>query len=144
MFVLLRTIATLTCFRAGRLRTDDIRAVIDRMVASSQAEWDPPPPTAPSSRLTGSALIYYRPPSGWADVIHAWIVSQGLTNSIMTLYELTTGGDLAHTTEFYELDRGMLRRALAVLVKQGKAQVFKGSAQAGGGVGDDGDGVKFL
>ena len=87
----------------------------------------------------------------------------------MTLYELTEGGDLVHTTgtrlnhvpaykrvslfrsatpgpnsnrvlshtEFYRMPTPLLRKALDILIKQGKAQVFKG-------VGEEGDGVKFV
>jgi ESCRT-II complex subunit VPS25 len=86
------------------------------------------------------------------------VVENGLTNSIMTFYELTIGGELAHTTglsfpplsnrqrvvltaqpkEFYELPSSLLRLSLATLVKQNKAQVFRGS------LGEDGDGVKFF
>lgn len=44
--------------------------------------------------------------------------------------------DLGARTEFYQLPEPVLRRALDVLVKAGKAQVFKG-------LGEDGDGVKF-
>lgn len=89
------------------------------------------------------------------------IKETGQTNSIMTFYELTEGGDLVHTTgpslfqalpqirpvtyasctpvraEFYRLPTPILRKALDILIKQGKAQVLKGS-------GDDGDGVKFV
>lgn len=90
----------------------------------------------------------------------------------MTFYELTQGGDLAHTTgeqhplsfhylgrssqgkeidrlrfhstEFYNLPHPLLMRSLQALSKQGKAQVFRGTSAAGSGVGDEGDGVKFL
>lgn len=39
--------------------------------------------------------------------------------------------------EFYQLPEPILRRSLDVLIKAGKAQVFKG-------LGEDGDGVKFV
>jgi ESCRT-II complex subunit VPS25 len=79
----------------------------------------------------------------------------------MTFYELTEGGDLVHTTgaclsaryrssscnscecarftEFYRLPTPVLRKALDVLIKQGKAQVLKGT-----GAEDGGEGVKFV
>lgn len=99
------------------------------------------------------------------------IKDSGQINSIMTFYELTEGGDLVHTTgraplpwilinglpvslrpltsvyapcgtrtntlEFYQLPEPLLRKALDVLIRQGKAQVLKG-------LGEDGDGVKFV
>lgn len=40
-------------------------------------------------------------------------------------------------TEFYQLPEPLLRKALDVLIRQGKAQVLKG-------LGEDGDGVKFV
>ncbi|KAJ9094683.1 hypothetical protein QFC21_005840 [Naganishia friedmannii] len=80
-------------------------------------------------------LIYWKKPEEWASIIYSWISDNGLTGSIMTFYELTEG-DMAHTTEFYQLPPSLLRRALDVLVKQGKAQVFKGE--------DVAEGVKFF
>lgn len=86
------------------------------------------------------------------------VAENGLIGSILTLYELTTGGDLAPsagsfslnesplgsvdahtvTTEFYELPSPILKLALAHLIKTGRAQTFKGTS------GEDGDGVKFF
>ncbi|KAM0793106.1 hypothetical protein ACM66B_000586 [Microbotryomycetes sp. NB124-2] len=119
-----------------RLPLATLRAVIEGMVASGQAEYDwaggkpgrgvPPP----------AALIYWRRPEEWASVIYEWIKETGQTNSIMTFWELTEGGDLVHLQDFYQLPEAVLRKALDTLIKQGKAQVFKG-------VGEDGDGVKF-
>lgn len=40
-------------------------------------------------------------------------------------------------SEFYRLPEALLRKALDVLIKQSKAQVLKG-------LGEDGDGVKFV
>lgn len=44
---------------------------------------------------------------------------------------------MTRIAEFYQLPEPLLRKALDILTKQGKAQVFKG-------VGEDGDGVKFV
>ncbi|KAM0756251.1 DUF852 domain-containing protein [Meredithblackwellia eburnea MCA 4105] len=110
-----------------------LRLVVEKMVAAGTAEYDPP---VSSKALPTGFLVYWKRPEEWATVIYDWIKASGQTNSIMTFYELTEGGDLVHTTEFYQLPEPFLRRALDVLVKSGKAQVFKG-------VGEDGDGVKF-
>ena len=45
--------------------------------------------------------------------------------------------DPARFPEFHLLPESLLRRALDVLIKSGKAQVFRGQ-------GEDGDGVKFV
>lgn len=41
------------------------------------------------------------------------------------------------SADFYRLPHPLLRKALDVLIKQGKAQVLKG-------MGEEGDGVKFV
>lgn len=121
---------------------DDIRTVLDRMVASSTAEYDPP--STSSNPSPPSILIYFIPPPTYASLIHSYILSRGLTNSILTFHELVEGDEVGPDAEFYGLDRTVLRKALGILVKQGKAQVFKGSAAGGGGVGGEDDGVKFF
>ncbi|GAA5831753.1 hypothetical protein JCM11251_003867 [Rhodosporidiobolus azoricus] len=117
-----------------RLHLPVLRAVIEHMVTSGSAEYDPKPMKGKSS--TG-AWIYWKRPEEWAAIIYEWVKETGQTNSIMTFYELTEGGDLVHTTEFYQIPHPLLRKALDVLIKQGKAQVLKG-------LGEDGDGVKFV
>lgn len=49
---------------------------------------------------------------------------------------VSNSADPDRDPEFYQLPEPILRRALEVLVRAGKAQVFKG-------LGEDGDGVKF-
>ena len=63
-----------------------------------------------------------------------WVDETGHRNAVLTLFELTEGEATAGT-ELHGLDADVLRRALAVLGKRGKAQVF----------GQDGAlGVKFF
>ncbi|BGP36961.1 hypothetical protein JCM10449v2_000865 [Rhodotorula kratochvilovae] len=119
-----------------------LRLILDSLVASGSAAWDPS--TAPAggkskggAQSGGAVWLYWRRPEEWAAVIYDWVKETGQTGSVMTFYELTEGGDLAHTTEFHRLPEFILRKALDVLAKQGKAQVLKG-------LGEDGDGVKFV
>ncbi|KAK4058195.1 hypothetical protein OIO90_000934 [Microbotryomycetes sp. JL221] len=123
-----------------RLPLSTLRIIIESMVSAGQAEYDVAAGVkslSSSKRNSATAvLVYWRRPEEWATVIYDWIKQTGQTNSIMTFWELTEGGDLVHLQEFYQLPEPVLRRALDTLVKQGKAQVFKG-------VGEDGDGVKF-
>ncbi|CEQ42150.1 SPOSA6832_03943, partial [Sporobolomyces salmonicolor] len=116
------------------LQLSTLRAIVDHLALSGAAEYDPKPS---KSRPPTSAWIYWKRPDEWATVIYDWIKETGQTNSIMTFYELTEGGDLVHTTEFYRMPEPVLRKALEVLIRQGKAQVLKG-------LGEDGDGVKFV
>lgn len=161
----------------GQLQLPTLRLVVAAMVAAGQAEYDPRP--TKGAQPTG-ALVYWKKPDEWAQLIYDWVSSapsergqdkltsqhtqvkeNGLTGSIMTLYELTEGGDLVHTTgifrlfaetatsladalpplEFYQLPDPILRRALTILEKQGKCSVFR---VGGDGEGEEGDGVKFV
>lgn len=66
----------------------------------------------------------------------AQICSTGQNGSILTLYELTQG-EASEGTLFQHLPDEMLRRALAVLSKNGKAAILEAT-------GGEADGVKFL
>ncbi|KAH8926102.1 ESCRT-II complex, vps25 subunit [Atractiella rhizophila] len=110
--------------------------IIQSLVAAGSAAYDSPSPKTKSS----SVFIYWRRPEEWGEVIYHWIVENGLGGTIMTFYELTTGGTLAHTTEFHLMPYSLLRRSLQGLIKQGKAQVFKDTG--GGGEGEEG--AKFF
>ncbi|BGO96829.1 DUF852 domain-containing protein [Rhodotorula toruloides ATCC 204091] len=113
-----------------------LRLIIESLVSAGSAEYNPKP--TKNKPATG-AWIYWKRPEEWAQVIYDWVKETGQTNSIMTFYELTEGGDLVHTTEFYRLPIPILRKALDILIKQGKAQVLKGT-----GAEEGGEGVKFV
>ncbi|BGP53115.1 hypothetical protein JCM8202_004198 [Rhodotorula sphaerocarpa] len=117
-----------------QLNLATLRLVLDALVSSSSAEYDAKPA---KGRPATSAWIYWKRPDEWATVLYDWVKETGQTNSIMTFYELTEGGDLVHTTEFYRMPIPLLRKVLDILIRQGKAQVLKG-------VGEEGDGVKFV
>ncbi|GAA6022901.1 hypothetical protein JCM10207_006856 [Rhodosporidiobolus poonsookiae] len=117
-----------------QLHLPTLRAILESMVTAGSAEYDPKPA---KGKPPTAAWIFWKRPEEWAALIYDWVKETGQTNSIMTFYELTEGGDLVHTTEFFQLPPPLLRKALDVLVKQGKAQVFKG-------IGEDGEGVKFI
>jgi len=69
-------------------------------------------------------------------LIYKWVFDNGLTNSICTYYELLNG-DMSNEDEFQGLDEDTLKKALEILVKQKKAQIFSGSNS-------DEMGVKFF
>lgn len=111
------------------LYPDDIRTVIDFMVSQDgqqRAEWVTP--------AKASAWIWWRRPEEWANSIAAWVDDTGQKGSVLTLYEIVEG-DASENQEFHGMDMEVLRKGLAVLTKQGKAQVF-GT--------DDQQGVKFF
>ena len=66
--------------------------------------------------------------------IASWVEETGQKGSVLTLYEIVEG-DTSQNQEFHGMDVEVLRKGLAVLTKQGRAQVF-GT--------DDQQGVKFF
>ena len=111
------------------LYPDDIKRVIDHMVSTEgqqRAEW--------VTSAKASAWIWWRRPEEWANTIAGWVDETGQKGSVLTLYEIVEG-DASVSQEFHGMDMEVLRKGLAVLAKQGKAQVF--------GI-DDQQGVKFF
>lgn len=125
-----------------RLDSSSVRTICAELVSIGRAAWLSTSDTIldnPKSKDVEKAtriIVYWKRPEEWADLIHAWITNNGLTNSVMTKYEVTRG-DLVTDSEWYELDELLLDAALNILVKRGQAQVFSGSM-------DDGGGVKFF
>lgn len=74
--------------------------------------------------------VFWKRPEEWAEVIQAWVEEVGQKNTVLTLYELREGeGTMGQ--EFWGMDGELLGRALGVLVKRGKAQVFGSEDQQG-------------
>jgi ESCRT-II complex subunit VPS25 len=67
-------------------------------------------------------------------LLYAWVEETGQKGSVLTIYELRES-ESVEKKEWRDMDEGMLRKVLGVLVKRGKAQVF-GQAE--------GEGVKFF
>ncbi|CAK7217776.1 hypothetical protein SBRCBS47491_003285 [Sporothrix bragantina] len=70
-----------------------------------------------------SCYVFWRTPEEWAAAVEAFVDETAQRGSVLTLYELTSG-DGTRSSELHGLDPVVLQRALAVLVKRGKAQVF--------------------
>ncbi|XDG05809.1 hypothetical protein ABKA04_005424 [Annulohypoxylon sp. FPYF3050] len=84
-----------------------------------------------SKEGTGDVFwIYWRTPEEWAEMVEAWVEETAQKNSVLTLYELTEG-EGTKGTEFHGLDPDILQKALQVLVKRGKAQIFGQEDQQG-------------
>lgn len=64
------------------------------------------------------------------------IKQTGQQSSILTFYDLVESSEVEQL-EFYRLPEPLLKRSLEVLMRQGKCLVLKG-------VGEEGDGVKFV
>mmetsp|Transcript_32397 Transcript_32397/g.71591 ORF Transcript_32397/g.71591 Transcript_32397/m.71591 type:complete len:184 (+) Transcript_32397:43-594(+) len=112
-----------------KLNLDARVAFLDDLVASGQAEWL----EAKAKRL---CLIYWKKIPDWAASIYNFIKTYGLTDSVMTLDELSNGDDV-RGSELQGLHREVLVRALKLLEAQGKVKMFKGATA-------EEEGVKFL
>ncbi|OTA80925.1 hypothetical protein M434DRAFT_25372 [Hypoxylon sp. CO27-5] len=127
--------------RLGRsLRLADAREVLDFMRREGRAE----PVGSSSGSGSGGGIgsgsskegggdvfwIYWKTPEEWAALVEAWVEETAQKNSVLTLYELTEG-EGTRGTEFHGLDPELLQKALQVLVKRGKAQIFGQEDQQG-------------
>ncbi|RMJ08455.1 hypothetical protein BHE90_012248 [Fusarium euwallaceae] len=111
-----------------RLQFDDIRDVVVFMHKDGRVEYV-------GGGTTGDVvLVYWRKPDEWAELIENYVDETGQKGSVLTIYELVEG-DGTKGTDIHGMDQHVLIKALNVLVKRGKAQIFGQ---------DDSLGVKFF
>ena len=91
-------------------------------------------PATTKGEQPSACYVFWKTSGEWADLLHAWIEETGQKGAVLTVYELREG-DAVRNREWRDMDEGILRKVLGVLVKRGKAQIF---GQAG-----EGEGVKF-
>lgn len=116
-----------------RLSAADIRDVLDFMRKEGRAEF--------VGAGGDVVFLYWRKPEEWASVVEGYVEETGQKGSVLTVYELTEGegtkgtGEaayrcysrlaiLTHAAEIHGIDNEVLLKALNVLVKRGKAQIF--------------------
>ncbi|XP_065888714.1 vacuolar protein-sorting-associated protein 25-like [Dysidea avara] len=129
-----KTVATSTLFNNDqikrRLSIEGVQAVLERLELKGHLEWQ----DSSKSRC----LVMWRTPEEWANIIYHWAQDSGLGDSVCTLYEIHSGEE-NESQEFHGIDIWMLKRVVAVLQRQGKAELIAGMAP------DDSDsGVKFF
>ena len=106
------------------------KAVGDFLVSTGFGEWEDP-----STKLR--LRVYSRTPESWAQTVYEWAKQTvRVGEGISTFYEIHSGED-AENTELFGLHEDILHKALKVLEKQGKAQLFPAATL-------DEMGVKFL
>ncbi|KAK4463856.1 vacuolar protein-sorting-associated protein 25 [Cladorrhinum samala] len=100
-----------------RLSPAHIRSVIDFLRKDGRAEYLDP-------KGSGDvAYVYWQTPEEWAGIIESWVEGTAQKGSVLTVYELVEGEN-TRGSEFWGMDRDVLIKALGVLVKRGKAQIF--------------------
>lgn len=101
------------------LNLDTLREIVELMVSQNQAGWV-------AKKQKDEILVYWRSPEDWAQLLSRHIESTGQSNVILTIYELTEA-DEAQDTEFWQMDKVMLRKVVEVLAKKGRAVIMQGS-----------------
>ncbi|KAL1875835.1 hypothetical protein Daus18300_003026 [Diaporthe australafricana] len=118
-----------------RLALADVREVIDFMRKDGRAEYVGGGEGAGGAMAGGDVVwVYWRTPEEWAALVEGWVDETAQKGTVLTLYELTEG-EATRGTDFHGLDQDLLQKALNVLVKRGKAQIFGQ---------EDSQGVKFF
>ncbi|KXL51628.1 hypothetical protein M433DRAFT_59923 [Acidomyces richmondensis BFW] len=116
------------------LKPADIRIVLDYMSKPENGpriEWTA---STVKGEQSSSCYVFWKTANEWADMIYDWVDETGQKGAVLTIYELREG-DAVRNQSWREMDEGMLKRVLSVLVKRGKAQIFGQ---------DDNAGVKFF
>ncbi|KAH9000395.1 ESCRT-II complex vps25 subunit [Lactarius akahatsu] len=108
-----------------RLMPNHLAHVLDVMVSKDLAVYEP-------AKQMRAVLLYWRSPDEWADVLHEWATNTGQLNTILTFYEIS---DPPVPSALSGIPESLLRGAIAVLAKSGRAQLISIS---------DGDGVRFF
>ncbi|XP_071482964.1 vacuolar protein-sorting-associated protein 25-like isoform X1 [Diadema antillarum] len=109
-----------------KLSAEGIQAVLEDLRVKGNIEW--------TDKGRTRCLVMWRTPEEWGNLIYRWASNNGMTNTVCTLYELTSGEDTAKE-EFYGLEDWLLKRALKCLERQRKAEMIAF---------DTNEGVKFF
>ncbi|KAH7380850.1 ESCRT-II complex component [Cadophora sp. MPI-SDFR-AT-0126] len=117
-----------------RLSREDAREVVQFMRREGRAEWivgDGKGGGKAGGVGEGSVFwVWWRDVEEWAGLIAEWVDETAQKNTVLTLYELTES-EATISQDFHGMDPELLQKALSVLVKRGKAQVFGQEDQQG-------------
>jgi len=69
-----------------------LQELLSQMVKSGKASWLPNNKTSPATSVA-AALIYWRKPEEWAQIIYKFVERIGGVESIYTVYDLIEGED---------------------------------------------------
>lgn len=73
---------------------------------------------------SGIYEIYWLTLEEWSNVIYSWAVNCGMTNSVLTFFELLNGDD-TRDQPFYQLNEQVFMKALKHLEGKGKCEVME-------------------
>ncbi|KAL4232323.1 Vacuolar protein-sorting-associated protein 25 [Mactra antiquata] len=110
-----------------KLSLDGIYMVLDELQKRGNLEWKDP-------KTKKECLVMWRTPEEWGKMIYKYITDKSMTNTVCTLFELSSGDETAGE-EFHGIEQWLLIRALKTLENDGKAELMKFG---------DNEGVKFF
>ncbi|KAF1820960.1 ESCRT-II complex, vps25 subunit [Dissoconium aciculare CBS 342.82] len=113
-----------------KLLPGDIRIVLDHLstpAGGSKIEWIS---ATTRGEVSASCYVYWRTLEDWANALHSWVDATGQKGAVLTIYELREG-EAVIGQDWKDMDEGLLRKVLNVLVKRGKAQIFGQEENAG-------------
>ncbi|KAL2202989.1 ESCRT-II complex, vps25 subunit [Sarocladium strictum] len=70
-----------------------------------------------------NVFVYWKKLEEWAAAVEQWVDDTGQKGAVVTIYEITQG-DGTKGTDLHGMDTEVLLKALNILVKRGKAQIF--------------------
>jgi ESCRT-II complex subunit VPS25 len=73
---------------------------------------------------TGTYEVYWLTLEEWSSVIYTWAVNCGMTNSVLTFFEILNGDD-SKDQEFHQLSEQVFMRALKHLENKSKCEVIE-------------------
>ncbi|XP_058460561.1 vacuolar protein-sorting-associated protein 25 [Malaya genurostris] len=78
--------------------------------------------------------VYWHTLEEWSALVYDWVVANGMTNTVCTIYELVSG-DTSIGEEFHSLDQEVFKKVLKLLEARGKCEIIAF---------EDNEGVKFF
>ncbi|XP_046960309.1 vacuolar protein-sorting-associated protein 25 [Vanessa cardui] len=109
-----------------KLSSESLLTILEDMAKSGKA--------APVDKSKNVWEVYWHSLDEWGNMIYNWASSNGLNNSVCTLFELREG-DNTVDEEFHGLDMNILVKALKTLEVKGKCELMEF---------DESQGVKFF
>ncbi|XP_063549006.1 vacuolar protein-sorting-associated protein 25 isoform X2 [Cydia strobilella] len=109
-----------------KLSQESILVVLEYMGKMGQA--------APLDKSKNVWEVYWHSLDEWGNIVYSWASSNGMNNSVCTLFELREGENTVDE-EFHGLDMTILIKALKTLEAKGKCELMEF---------DDNQGVKFF
>ncbi|CAH0405569.1 unnamed protein product [Chilo suppressalis] len=109
-----------------KLSQEAVLTILEDMARTGRA--------APTDKSKNVWEVYWHSLDEWGNMVYNWACSNGLNNSVCTLFELREGENTVDE-EFHGLDMNVLLKALKALEIKGKCELMEF---------DDNQGVKFF